>query len=106
MPANQRSAQLDGLEFNVQHMFGETGFGVSANYTLVDSGLTYDNHNRGDQFALDGLSDSANLVAFYENDKWSRCARPTTGVTSSWPAASTAPACRTRCTSRLTASWT
>ena len=51
MPANQRSAKLNGLEFNVQHMFGHSGFGVSANYTLVDSGLEYDNQNRGEQFA-------------------------------------------------------
>ena len=66
VPANQRAAKLDGWEFNVQHMFGDSGFGVSANYTLVDSDLTYDNHDRGEQFALEGLSDSANVVAFYE----------------------------------------
>ena len=70
VPSNQRSASLDGWEFNVQHLFGETGFGVSANYTLVDSGLTYDNYNRKDQFALLGLSDAANLVAFFENEKF------------------------------------
>jgi TonB-dependent receptor len=67
VPANQKSANLHGLEFNVQHMFGESGFGLAANYTMVDSGLEYDNHNRNDQFALEGLGDSANLVAFYEN---------------------------------------
>lgn len=70
VPSNQRSASLDGWEFNIQHLFGDTGFGVSANYTLVDSGLTYDNYNRKDQFALLGLSDAANLVAFYENEKF------------------------------------
>jgi TonB-dependent receptor len=70
-PANQRSASLDGWELNVQHLFSDSGFGVSANYTIVDSGLEYDNFNRGEQFALEGLSDSANLVAFYEKDKWS-----------------------------------
>ena len=69
-PANQRSASLDGLEFNVQHMFGRSGFGVAANYTLVNSGLKYDNASIGEQFALEGLSDSANLVVFYENAKW------------------------------------
>ncbi len=70
VPANQRSAELDGWEFNIQHMFWETGFGVSANYTLVDSGLTYDNYNRKEQFALEGLSDAANLVLFFENEKF------------------------------------
>ncbi|MBK6469830.1 MAG: TonB-dependent receptor [Betaproteobacteria bacterium] len=69
-PANQKSASLDGLEFNVQHMFGKSGFGISANYTMVNSGLKYDNASIGEQFALEGLSDSANLVVFYENDKW------------------------------------
>ncbi|MFZ2991090.1 TonB-dependent receptor, partial [Ideonella sp.] len=68
--ANQRSARLHGMEFNIQHMIGNTGFGVSANYTLVNSGLKYDNASRGEQFALIGLSNSANLVGFYENDQW------------------------------------
>ncbi|MBA4178331.1 MAG: TonB-dependent receptor [Leptothrix sp. (in: Bacteria)] len=69
-PANQKSASLDGVELNVQHMLGNTGFGMSANYTVVNSGLKYDNNSIGDQFALEGLSDTANLVVFYENDKW------------------------------------
>lgn len=69
-PANQRSASLHGWEFNVQHMFGHSGFGLAANYTIVDSGLTYDNSVIGEQFALEGLSDSANLVGFYENEQW------------------------------------
>jgi TonB-dependent receptor len=70
-PANQKSASLDGWEFNIQHMFGDSGFGVSANYTMVDSGLDYDNYDRGEQFALEGVSDSANLVGFYEKYDWS-----------------------------------
>lgn len=69
-PANQRSASLDGWEFNVQHVFGDSGFGISANYTIVDSSLTYDNTVIGEQFALEGLSDSANLVGFYDKDPW------------------------------------
>ncbi len=69
-PANQRSASLDGWEFNVQHMFGDSGFGVAANYTIVDSGLTYDNGVIGEQFALEGLSDSANVVGFYDRGPW------------------------------------
>jgi TonB-dependent receptor len=67
--ANQRSASLKGLEFNVQHLFGN-GFGVIANYTVVRSGLKYDNTRLNDQFALLGLSDSANLVGIYEDKKW------------------------------------
>jgi TonB-dependent receptor len=70
VPANQRAARLNGLEFNVQHVFGKSGFGVSANYTKVNSGLKYDNNSVGEQFALEGVSDSANLVLFYENSKF------------------------------------
>ncbi len=70
VPTNERSASLDGWEFNVQHMFGDSGFGVQANYTIVDSGLTYDNYSLGSQFALVGLSDSANLVGFYDKGPW------------------------------------
>jgi TonB-dependent receptor len=68
--ANQRSASLDGWEFNVQHVFGQSGFGLAANYTIVDSDLIYDNASVGEQFALEGLSDSANLVAFYDKGPW------------------------------------
>jgi len=70
-PVNNRDDSLDGWEFNIQHMFGASGFGLAANYTWVDSGLTYNNGALGTQFALTGLSDSANLVAFYENYGWS-----------------------------------
>ncbi|WP_229408376.1 TonB-dependent receptor [Massilia yuzhufengensis] len=68
--SNQKAARLRGLELNVQHMFGNSGFGVSANYTKVDSGLAYNNASIGEQFALVGMSDSANLVGIFENDKW------------------------------------
>ena len=70
VPANQRSAELDGWEFAIQHMFGDSGFGTSANFTIVDSNLAYDNFSLGEQFAIEGLSDSANLIAFYEKERW------------------------------------
>jgi TonB-dependent receptor len=71
-PVNVESAQIDGWEVALQHMFGESGFGVIVNYTTVDGDISYDNlnTNKGEgvenQFALLGLSDSANLVAFYD----------------------------------------
>ena len=65
--SNQKKAKLWGAEINVQHMFGNTGFGLSANYTYVHSGLKYDNSSIGEQFALVGLSNSANLVGIYED---------------------------------------
>jgi TonB-dependent receptor len=69
--SNQKKARLNGIEANVQHMFGDTGFGLSANYTYVHSGLKYDNKSIGEQFALVGLSNSANLVGIYEDAKFS-----------------------------------
>jgi TonB-dependent receptor len=68
--SNQKRDRIRGLEFNVQHMFGNSGFGLAANYTYVHSGLQYNNASVGEQFALVGLSDSANLVGIFENDKW------------------------------------
>ena len=52
-------------------MFGDSGFGGSVNFTVVDSDLAYDNASKDDQFAIEGLSDSANLVVFYEDYGWS-----------------------------------
>jgi TonB-dependent receptor len=69
-PVNVDSARLWGAELNWQHLFAHSGFGVSANYTYVDSGLKYDNGKIGQQFALPGLSNTANLVGFYENDRY------------------------------------
>ncbi len=68
--SNQKKAGLHGAEINLQHMFGNTGFGVQANYTWVHSGLKYDNNSIGEQFALIGMSNSANLVGIYEDAKW------------------------------------
>ncbi len=66
-PVNQKEASIDGFEFAVQHMFGESGFGGIINYTTVDGDISYDNSLiRVDQFALLGMSDSANVVAFYD----------------------------------------
>ena len=70
-PSNQRSDHIKGLEFNIQHSFGSSGFGVAANYTLVKSGLKYDNSNLTEQNALLGLGNSANLVGFFENSNFS-----------------------------------
>ena len=63
---------IDGWEFAVQHFFGESGFGLQANYTLVDAGDDYDNTNLGrpgdaSQNVILGISDTANVVAIYEN---------------------------------------
>ncbi|WP_109806254.1 TonB-dependent receptor [Sphingosinithalassobacter portus] len=65
---NSQTAQLYGWEFAIQHSFWETGFGVILNYTIVNGDATYDNTQPYNvtQFALTGLSDSANAVIFYD----------------------------------------
>jgi len=70
VPTNQRSDTLDGFELNVQHMFGDSGFGVAFNYTKVDSGLTFDDYSLETQYPMQGLSDSGNLVLFYDKNGW------------------------------------
>ena len=68
--SNQKKASLNGVELNLQHMFGSSGFGVSTNYTYVHSNLKYDNAKIGEQFALVGLSNSSNVVGIYEDKKY------------------------------------
>ena len=72
-PSNGAGDTIKGLELNFQHMFGNTGFGVSGNYTFVRSGLKFNNNSASDspQSGLVGISDSANLVGFFENEQWS-----------------------------------
>ncbi len=36
-PLNSQQRAIDGIELAVQHMFGDSGFGVQANYTMVNS---------------------------------------------------------------------
>lgn len=70
VPANQDDAEIDGWEIAWQHLFGDSGFGLIANYTIVNSDLAYDNLSLGPQFAIEGLADSANLIAFYDKNGW------------------------------------
>ncbi len=65
-PSNGESATVDGWEIAMQHTF-ESGFGLIANATIVDSDAELDNSDISQVFAVTGLSDSVNLVAFYES---------------------------------------
>lgn len=67
-PVNEESASVDGIELAVQHLFDDTGFGIQANATFVDGDVEYDIRSVVQQTALIGLSDSANLVAFYDKN--------------------------------------
>jgi TonB-dependent receptor len=68
IPINQRNTRVKGLELMAQHTFGETGFGFQANYTLVDGNLNYDINLNQEQWVIPGMSDTANLVGFYDKD--------------------------------------
>lgn len=67
---SDQKASLNGWEFAIQHSFWDTGFGVILNYTIVNGDAVYDNTQPSSvpQFALTGLSDSANAVAFYDKN--------------------------------------
>lgn len=72
-PINQEKANIHGVELAFQHFFGESGFGLQGNYTVVDGDVAF--NNAGDpgvnQFALDGLSDTANATFIYEKHGFS-----------------------------------
>ena len=70
VPTNINDAKLHGIELAGQHFFGDSGFGVQANYTMVSGDFDFDvtaDPSLGAQFALVGLSDTANLSLIYEN---------------------------------------
>ena len=67
-PQNTDSKSVDGFELAVQHLFGESGFGLGVNATFVDGDVEFDVASLTQQAPLSGLSDSANFQAFYDKD--------------------------------------
>jgi TonB-dependent receptor len=67
-PINGETATVDGWEFSLQHDFSQSGFGVLANMTIVNSNAELDRMNITQKFALTGLSDSQNLIVYYEKE--------------------------------------
>ena len=67
-PINTRAAKIWGIELAGSHFFGDTGFGIAAAYTYVDGdvGFNIGSDPGEDQFALLGLSDTANVTLIYE----------------------------------------
>ena len=68
IPINQNKTKVEGVEIMLQHTFGETGFGFQANYTIVDGDLNYDINLNEAQWVVPGMSDTANIVAFYDKE--------------------------------------
>jgi len=68
-PVNEKTAKVDGWEVNLQHNFGDTPFGFVLNATTTNADVGYDATNPLEgQFILGGLSDSANLIAYYDTE--------------------------------------
>ncbi|GEN98554.1 TonB-dependent receptor [Novosphingobium sediminis] len=68
-PTNSdQRARIWGWEFAIQHTFWNTGFGAIVNYTVVKSDTKFDNAKRYTvpQFAVTGISNSANAVLYYD----------------------------------------
>jgi len=67
---NDQTLKYEGVEFAVQHMFADTGFGGIFNYTVALNADQFDNTQsyRTPQFVVTGWSDSANIIGFYEKN--------------------------------------
>jgi iron complex outermembrane receptor protein len=64
---NGPSAEVRGVEIGAQHMLWDTGFGLQANATFVSTNKPYNpNDVSTSEFAITGLANSANVVAFFE----------------------------------------
>ena len=66
-PINSETATVKGWELAFQYDF-LSGFGLLANATFVDSNATLDSYDISQKFALTGLSNSQNLILYYELD--------------------------------------
>ncbi|MCY1647003.1 TonB-dependent receptor [Caulobacter sp. SL161] len=69
-PINNKTGKIHGFEIAAQHFFGDTGFGVSGAYTMVRGDVAFNNgaSPSQDQFALLGLSDTANATLIYDKN--------------------------------------
>lgn len=67
-PVNNKEGHIYGAEIAGQYFLGETGLGVAAAYTVVRGDVGYDitASPSSDQFALLGLSDTANVSGIFE----------------------------------------
>ncbi len=72
-PFNSQKGEVYGLEASAQSTFDFlpapfNGLGVTANYTLVKSSIRFDPSLSNQTFNVEGLSDTANFVMFFENN--------------------------------------
>ena len=67
---NGPTADVYGVELAFQYVFGDSGFGFQANGTLISTNKPYDPtpSTTTSGFAITGLADSFNTVAFYDKN--------------------------------------
>ena len=66
---NGPDATVNGWEIAWQHVFGDSGFGFTANTTIVDTNRPYDRNDISQSgFAITGLANSANLIGFFDKN--------------------------------------
>ncbi len=59
---------IDGWEVAWQHDFGASGFGFIVNATFASGDPEFNNRSMEPQFALPGLSDTRNFIAYYDKN--------------------------------------
>lgn len=59
---------IDGWEIALQHDFVDTGFGFIMNATFANSDRGFNRLLNQTQFALPGLSDTRNVIGYYDKD--------------------------------------
>lgn len=69
-PINNKEADIYGIEVAGEYFFGNTGFGVAGSFTYVDGNVGFNNGGDPtvDQFALTGLSNTANATLIYDKN--------------------------------------
>ena len=69
-PVNNKAADIYGIEVAGQYFFGHTGFGVSGSFTYVNGNVGFNNGGdpSANQFALTGLSNTANATLIYDKN--------------------------------------
>ena len=69
-PYNMNSGTVSGFEIALQHLFGNSPFGIQLNFTKVSGGDVDIKRNVvGEQFVLPGFGDSGNFSVFYEDER-------------------------------------
>ncbi|MFT5520422.1 MAG: TonB-dependent receptor [Enterobacterales bacterium] len=61
-------ANISGWEAAWQHDFVDTGFGFIVNATFVSGDVDFDRFSDEPQFAVPGLSDTRNMIVYYDRD--------------------------------------